>query len=209
MKIIILGPPGSGKGVQSRFIKDFFCTEIVSVGEILRKEIANETDLGNNIKSIVERGLLIDESIVCEMVHTYIKKYNNILLDGFPRTLTQIMFLDSIKFRPDFVIKLNISKVNLFKRVKYRLICNESQVTYNILYNRPKIKDLDDISGCKLSPRSDDKFSTLLSRIDLYNREINNVVSYFLDKNIKVINLESVNDKYLVFDKIKESIRNE
>lgn len=209
MKIIILGPPGSGKGVQSRFIKDFFGVEIVSVGELLRKEIKSRTELGIEIESMVKNGLLVDERIVCNMVKYYIDNYNNILLDGFPRTLNQIMFLDKINFDVDIVIKLNINNVTLFKRVKYRLISPESQATYNVIYNRPKIKDLDDLSGDKLIPRTDDKYSTLLSRIDLYNNEIANVISYFSNKNVKIVNIDSVNDKYLVFNQIKDTINNE
>ncbi len=204
MNILLLGAPGSGKSLQSIFIKNIFETKNISLGDLLREEINNKTALGNIIKDKINNGILIDDNIVFDIFKSVIDFKNNFLLDGFPRTVSQALFLYDIKFKIDYVIKMDISDIILLKRIKYRLICSNSKISYNILYNIPKLKYKDDISGGNLLSRVDDKFFIFKNRLIDYNIKTSKLINFFINRGIKIINVNA-NDKP---DKIFENIKN-
>ncbi len=207
MNILIIGPPGAGKGVQSDFLKKEFGLNIVAFGELLRKEISNKTELGVKIENIVKSGSFIDDEIIFSILNKNLEIYSkNILLDGFPRNLNQALFLEKINFKFDYIFKLNVKECYLLKRIKYRLISSNSSKSYNIIYNKPKIKNIDDDTGSLLYTRLDDKYFSFKNRLNYYTKETDIILKYFTDKDIRVIDINAEKSFFDVFKEIKSYI---
>lgn len=205
MKIIFLGPPGSGKGTQAKLIEQKFNIRFVSVGDIIRNEIKNSTLLGLKIKDIQNNGYLISDDIIIDMVKNIIIDEKNLILDGFPRTLNQAKFLLAMKINIDIIININVEDEIIIKRLKYRLINKKSHKSYNLIYNKPKIKNKDDITGGFLTLRADDKYLTILKRLKIYKNTIDNII--FLLKEvgkIKQININGTNNIIDIFNEIEK-----
>ncbi len=189
MNIVIFGPPGAGKGTQSSFIVKKFNLHQLSTGELLRKEINNKTELGQQIASTINAGNLVSDNIVSDLIEKYIsnsKFKNRIIFDGYPRNLNQANNLNSLlnKYdqKIDLVLKLSVSIETIKKRILERKI---------------------------LEKRADDKEEIAIKRYDTYEKNINPVISFYKQSNLlKVVNGEtSISD---ISDKISgliESIK--
>ena len=180
MKIIILGPPGSGKGtIADKLAKDFKLTPI-SAGEILRKEIAKHTSLGKKVKSI-GKGVLAPNKLVSDIIRKNIKNKNNFILDGFPRTISQAKETEIMGINQ--VIYLNVAEKPIIKRLSGRRVCNKGH-TYHLTNFPPKKPGICDIDGSKLERREDDKPEVIKKRFKIFNKEIKPVLAYFKQKKL-------------------------
>lgn len=206
MNILIIGAPGSGKGVQSHLIQNEYGLVSVVIGDLLRKEMLRNSNVGKKIKNSISQGLLVDDKIVFLLLKKKMRYITGILLDGFPRTLFQASFLDYINFKCDYIIKLNVREAVLIKRIKYRLINNFSNMVYNIIYFKPKIQYKDDVSGAKLFTRIDDTYYIFKVRFQKYISELNLITEYFVNKEIPFIEVDGDNDPLVVFKEIKSRI---
>lgn len=205
MKIIILGAPGSGKGTQADLIKKEFNLNHISTGEIIRAEIIKKSTTGLLIKKKILNGELIKDVIIASLLENYIKNNTNFLLDGFPRTLRQAIFLSKKNIKIDYIINIITRTETIIKRLKYRLISKNNN--YNILYNNPKIKNKDDKTGTKLIKRSDDKFITIETRLIDYNKNNTKIITWYNNKtSTKIIDIKSEITISQIFNLIKNNI---
>ncbi len=177
MNIILFGPPGSGKGTQSKFIIKKFNLNLISLGNILRKYFKDNL----NIKKIISSGSLIDNNLVFNIIKNIILKKNNkcgYLFDGFPRNIIQAKFLRFLNI--NYVIELRICNKSIFNRLLGRRIHLKSGRIYNYLYNPSKILDIDDITGEKLIFRDDDlNISIIKKRLSIYYYELIYLRSFY------------------------------
>ena len=172
MNLVIFGPPGAGKGTQSSFIVKKYNLYQLSTGELLRKEIKNNSELGNKISSIINKGNLVSDDIVANLIEKYVtnKIYKNrIIFDGYPRNLIQAKFLDQIlkknNQRIDIVLKLNVSLNTIKKRISVRK---------------------------NLEQRSDDNENIAIKRFDTYESNIAPVIDYYKNsKLLRIVNGEA------------------
>jgi len=198
MNIVIFGPPGAGKGTQSKFIVKKFNLFQLSTGELLRKEIINKTQLGLNISSTMNSGNLVSDKIVSDLIETYIsnKDFNDrLIFDGYPRNISQAENLNSLlnKFNKkiDLVLKLSVPIDIIKKRITGRSICSICGKIYNEYFNPAPI-NANCCSSKYLQKRTDDTLDIAISRYENYEKNIKPVTDFYKEtKLLKVVNGET------------------
>tara|TARA_B100000029_G_scaffold363769_1_gene356909 strand:- start:87 stop:752 length:666 start_codon:yes stop_codon:yes gene_type:complete len=191
IQIILLGPPGCGKGTQAKKLINEFGFVQLSTGDMLRAAISNGTEIGVEAKSIVDKGELVSDEIVIGIVRERIfskECERGYMLDGFPRTLAQAEKLDQIlsdrNQKIDIVIRLCVPDEILVRRIAGRRFHIKSGRSYNIEFNPPKIEGKDDITGEKLVQREDDKEEIVESRLKTYYEVTEPLVGYYKKEDI-------------------------
>ena len=185
MNIILIGPPGSGKGTQAKYLVDKFNYFQLSTGDLLREEIKNNTELGSNISKIINKGNFVTDEIVNSLLKKVIavnENRNKIIFDGYPRNLSQAQNLDKILEDDNqsigSIIFLNVKKDSLSKRITGRYVCEKCNLTLNKFTNQEEFK----IHICDkkyLVKRSDDNSEVLLKRYDTYMEQTLPVLDYY------------------------------
>ncbi len=197
-KFILFGPPGSGKGTFSSQIKKVLPNIIhISTGDIFRENLKNETPLGNKAKSYMDKGKLVPDEVVIEMVQDRLNKAdvkeNGYILDGFPRTLPQAKALSEIS-DPDLLLLLEVDRDIIKKRILGRYSCKECGALYNKYTLPPKQEGICDKCGAeiKFEQRSDDNEETLKNRLDTYEKNAKPLIKYYKKKKLlKRVNAEN------------------
>lgn len=186
MNIILLGPPGSGKGTQAGYIIKKYDTEHVSTGDILRKEVSYGSDLGLEAKEYMDSGNLVPDQIIIEMVTNYIADIPSILFDGFPRTLEQARVFENklitLKKNINHVIYFELSNETIIQRLSKRITCRKCGTTYVKGMNNLKCEN-----GCSqdnLYQREDDKPESITKRLEVYKSETFPLIDFYKQKNI-------------------------
>jgi adenylate kinase len=213
MRLILLGPPGAGKGTQAEFIIEKYGIPHISTGDIFRKNIKEGTALGTRAKSFMDKGELVPDSLVVEIVEDRLKEADCIkgfLLDGFPRTEVQALELDKVleKMGVDLNAVINI-KVNpeiLVSRAIGRRICRTCGATYHVVNNPPKLEGVCDKCGGELYQRSDDVEETVKNRINVYVNETSPLIHYY-EKRGKLVDIEGEQDIDVVSEDIVNALR--
>jgi len=186
MRLVILGPPGSGKGTQAVRIAQHYSLLHISVGDLLRDSAARHTDLGIKAKSFMDKGLLVPDELVVEMTKKRLARKDCIqgwILDGFPRNIPQAEQLD--KFAPpDVVLNIFIEPVELIKRSTSRRICKKCKAVYNVHFSPPKTEDVCDKCTGELIQRDDDKEEVVKHRIEVYEQQTMPLIKYYTQKGI-------------------------
>lgn len=214
MNIILLGPPGAGKGTQAqRLIKKYDAVQIAT-GDIFRYNIKNETELGKKAKSYIDEGKLVPDELTIDLVWDAIDKVEDtksILLDGFPRNITQAEALDEgMKQRNkkiDKVINIQVPDELLIERISGRRVCVETGATYHIKYNPPKVDGKDDQTGFPLIQRTDDTEEKVKNRIDVYNTTTSVLIDYY-NKHGILITIDGTKTPDEVFQSIVDVLGN-
>ena len=213
MKLILLGPPGAGKGTQAKFVTEYLKIPQISTGDILRAEVKDHTDLGIKVQEIMDSGGLVSDELIVSIVKNRLQKNdctNGFLLDGFPRTIPQAKALLEAKIAIDIVIELSVSDDEIVKRLSGRRVHEASGRIYHIQNNPPKHPDLDDQTGEKLVQRPDDLESTVRKRLAVYRSQTKPLVDFYsnLSKSDSV-HFESIDgslDMISVQDMLKKII---
>lgn len=212
MKILLIGPPGVGKGTQSKLICDEFNIRHISTGDMLRKHIVDKTEIGNQIlKYGIDRGNFIPDSLINKLVNEMKLEGSlteSYLLDGYPRTISQAKFYTETildKYSKYLVIHLNTDIEYILNRISNRLTCIGCGNSYNLQNNSPKVAGKCDICGSKLIKRSDDNINVFEDRLEIYYKNTVKVIEYFdnLDVLYEVNASQGINE---IFSKIKTII---
>ena len=206
--IIFLGPPGAGKGTQAKKLQEKFGFKHISTGDLLRNEIKNNTDLGKEIKSIMESGALVSDDIVLEIVKKNLSKSiveTGFVFDGFPRTVIQGEKLDDLVkqlgFNIDVVFYVEIDEKTAVDRISNRRICSKCGTIYHLRYNPPKIKGVCDKCGGTLYQRDDDKEETVRNRYEIYMRQTFPLVKYYRNSEL-LVNISGTKTPKEIFNDI-------
>ena len=188
MKIVLLGPPGAGKGTQAEIICKNFSIPHISTGDMLRDAIAKETALGKQAKEIMDAGNLVPDEVIINLVKERIKQEdckNGYLFDGFPRTIPQADALDNQEIFLDVVLELTLEDELIINRMSGRRIHQSSGRSYHIEFNPPKNEGIDDETGETLIQRDDDKPDTVKNRLEVYWEQTNPLIVYYRSKSIQ------------------------
>lgn len=191
LRMIVLGPPGAGKGTQSPKLKEMFGICHLATGDMLRAAIAAQTPIGKMAKEVMEAGQLVSDEIVVSLIKERIQEAdckNGFILDGFPRTVAQAEKLDEMMSESNkklgFAIEFQVDDSLLVKRICGRLIHPSSGRTYHEEFQPPKMPMKDDVTGEPLVRRSDDNENTLKQRLEAYHRQTAPVVDYYRKQGI-------------------------
>ena len=189
MNAIIFGAPGSGKGTYSAMLKESLGVEVISMGDIFRVMLMENSILGRIIKSYVEAGLLVPDIIVIEVLKEAIAhgpKGKGFVLDGYPRTLAQAEALEKIA-KIDVVIRLIVPDWIIIERLSVRRICRDCGTVYNLRFMKPKVEGICDKCGGSLYQRSDDNPEVIQMRLDIYDKETNPLLNYYKATEVPLI----------------------
>jgi len=192
LRMILIGPPGAGKGTQAPKIRDKFCVCHLATGDMLREQVQRQTQLGTEAKKIMDAGGLVSDEIMVGMIKDQLEHNkackNGFVLDGFPRTVPQAQKLDDMlvarKEKLDHVVELKIDDPLLISRITGRLIHPASGRTYHREFQPPKKPMTDDVTGEPLIQRSDDNVETLRKRLSSYHQQTAPVVDYYKAKGV-------------------------
>jgi adenylate kinase len=193
MKAIIFGAPGSGKGTYASRIQDKLNVNVIATGDILREIMKENTTLGRKVKGYVEKGLLVPDNVVIEALQqrlTKIPKGKGFILDGFPRTLDQAKALEKI-VKIDVVIRLTVPDWIIIERLSTRRICRNCGEVYNVRYLKPKVENVCDKCGGPLYQRSDDTPEVIKDRIELYERQTQPLLQYYMEKRVPFVDFKT------------------
>ncbi len=189
MRFLIFGPPGSGKGTYSSRIEDRINVEHIATGDMFREAVKKDTELGNKVKGYLDKGELVPDDLVNEVVRERLKEtgMDNFILDGYPRTVEQAEFLDDI-VNIDALILLDVTDEIIIERLSSRRICRECGEVFNKLFNPPEEEGVCDECDGELYQREDDKPKVIKDRIDTYENRSEPVIHYFEGKVPVVVN---------------------
>ena len=183
MRIILLGPPGSGKGTQANYIKEKFKIPQISTGDMLRAAVSAGTALGLKARKIMDAGELVPDELILNLVKERVSEpdcANGYLFDGFPRTIAQAEGMQEAGIGIDYVVELKVNDEEIIKRMSGRRVHLASGRTYHVVFNPPKKDNLDDITGEPLVQREDDKEETVRKRLEVYHQQTYALIDYFL-----------------------------
>jgi adenylate kinase len=182
MRLILLGPPGAGKGTQANVIKERFNIPQISTGDMLRAAVKAGTPLGLAAKKVMDSGQLVSDEIIIGLVKERLKEADcakGYLFDGFPRTIPQAEAMRSSGVAIDFVLEIDVPDVEIVTRMSGRRVHPASGRTYHVKFNPPKVAGKDDATGENLIQRDDDKEETVKSRLDVYHSQTRPLVDYY------------------------------
>lgn len=182
MRLILLGPPGAGKGTQAGAICEKFKIAQISTGDMLRAAVKAGTPLGQEAKKIMDAGGLVSDDIIIGLVKERLKQAdcrNGYLLDGFPRTIPQAEAMKVEGVAIDFVIEIDVPDSEIVVRMSGRRVHPGSGRTYHVAFNPPKVEGRDDLTGEPLIQRDDDKEDTVKKRLEVYRAQTLPLVNYY------------------------------
>ena len=211
MKIIMLGAPGAGKGTQAKKIADLCKIPHISTGDIFRANIKQGTELGKKAKTYMDKGLLVPDELVCDLVVDRIQQDDctkGFILDGFPRTIPQAEALtdalNAIEQKMEYAINIDVPDENIIARMAGRRACVGCGATYHVEFNPPKVENTCDTCGEKLILRDDDKPETVQNRLSVYHEQTQPLIDYYDQAKIMhtVDGTQSMDDVFSAIRKI-------
>ena len=193
MKIIMLGAPGAGKGTQAKMIAEKCGIPHISTGDIFRANIKNGTELGAKAKEYMDKGLLVPDELVCDLVVDRIQQADcekGYILDGFPRTIPQAEALEAalnaIEQKLDYAIDIDVPDENIINRMSGRRACVGCGATYHVVFNPTKVEGKCDVCGESLILRDDDKPETVKNRLDVYHTQTQPLIDFYSARKVLV-----------------------
>ena len=188
MKLILLGPPGAGKGTQAEEICKKFKLPHISTGNMLREAVEAKTPLGLQAKELMDKGILISDEVINALVVDRISKDDceqGFLFDGYPRTIPQAESLIEAKVKIDYVVEIDVPDQEIITRMSGRRVHAPSGRNYHIKFNPPKEEGKDDMTGEELIQREDDKPETVKDRLDVYRDQTLPLIDFYLNLSKK------------------------
>jgi adenylate kinase len=183
LRLVLLGPPGAGKGTQALILEKRYALRRISTGDLLRRHRADKTPLGMEAQPYMDHGDLVPDPIVIGMMEADLPRENGFILDGFPRTLAQANALAEMLRRLGIpltaVVLFSAQREELIRRLTGRLTNPRSGKVYHTLYSPPKVPGIDDEDGCALVQRADDTLETVTNRLEVYERDTRPLIEYY------------------------------
>jgi adenylate kinase len=182
MRVILLGPPGAGKGTQATFIKERYGIPQISTGDMLRAAVKAGTPLGLAAKKVMDSGALVSDDIIIGLVKERLKEPDcaaGYLFDGFPRTLMQADALKAAGIKVDVVLEIAVPDGDIIERMSGRRVHVASGRTYHVKFNPPKVEGRDDVTGEPLIQRDDDREDVVRNRLKVYHAQTSVLIDYY------------------------------
>lgn len=208
MRFILLGPPGAGKGTQSKQLALKLQLPHISTGDLLRQNVSSGTSVGNEAKAYMEKGSLVPDELVTRMLKERLEDADvkkGFILDGYPRNLNQAKVLDemlkTLAIDIDFVAYLDTSEPVIIQRLSGRLVCKKCGANFHINNMPPKKANICDNCAGELYQRADDKVETIKNRIEVYKKEVSTLIRYYQEKQ-KLHTISADQDAEIVLNKI-------
>jgi adenylate kinase len=208
MNLVLLGPPGAGKGTQAKMMIDHYGIPQISTGDILRASLKERTPLGLKAKEYMDKGLLVPDEVVIDIIKDRLKEddcRNGYILDGFPRTVAQAQALDKVLTAMntgiDHVISIEVDKGELIKRLTGRRTCRQCGRGYHVIFDPPLNKDLCDKCQGELYQRDDDNEDTVRNRLEVYDSQTFPLIQYYKEKDL-VRSIDGQGGIQQIFDRI-------
>ena len=210
MKIILLGPPGAGKGTQAQFIQERLNVPQISTGDMLRAAVSSSSELGNRVKAVMDSGALVSDDIIIDLVKDRIAQpdcANGFLFDGFPRTIPQAEAMKDAGVPIDVVLEIQVDDEELVTRITGRRVHPGSGRVYHVEYNPPQKEGLDDVTGEPLQQREDDTEATVRERLHVYAEQTQPLIAYYSSQDdIRYIEIDGLGDVAAIQSAIAESL---
>jgi adenylate kinase len=184
MRIILLGPPGAGKGTQAGFIRDRYGIPQISTGDMLRSAVKAGTPLGLAARKVMDAGQLVSDDIIIGLVRERLREPDcaaGYLFDGFPRTIPQADAMKSAGVKVDFVLEIDVPDADIVERMSGRRVHLASGRTYHVMHNPPRAPGRDDVTGEPLIQRDDDKEEVVRKRLEIYHAQTSVLIAYYAD----------------------------
>jgi len=212
MNLVLLGPPGAGKGTQAKMMIDHYRIPQISTGDILRAALKERTPLGLKAKEYMDKGLLVPDEVVIDIIKDRLKEddcRNGYILDGFPRTVAQAQALDRVLTAMnsgiDHVISIEVEKGELIKRLTGRRTCRQCGRGYHVIFDPPLNKDLCDKCQGELYQRDDDNEDTVRNRLEVYDSQTFPLIQFYKEKGL-VRSIDGQGGIQQIFDRIIKAL---
>lgn len=214
MKVILLGPPGSGKGTQANVIRHTYRIPQISTGDMLRAAVKAGTPLGIEAKKVMDAGELVSDDLILQLVKERIQDDDckeGYLFDGFPRTIAQAEGMKNSGIDVDVVVELQVNDDEIIKRMSGRRIHPGSGRTYHVIFNPPRKENTDDETGEPLIQRDDDKEVTVRKRLEVYHSQTAPLIRYYTDQakqgSVKYLSIEGTGSVDNISKKVIDGLR--
>ena len=184
MRVILLGPPGAGKGTQAKFITEQYSVPQISTGDMLRAAVKSGSELGSQVKGIMESGGLVSDDLIIALVKERISQSdckNGFLFDGFPRTIPQAQAINDAGIKIDVVVEISVDDEEIVSRLSGRRVHENSGRVYHVEHNPPRVAGFDDDTGEPLVQRLDDLEDTVRNRLYVYHEQTKPLVKFYTE----------------------------
>jgi adenylate kinase len=210
MILVFLGPPGAGKGTQAKLLSQRMGFLHLSTGDLLREAVKNQTPLGKKAKEYMDRGELVPDELIVQLIEETMPKDGNVILDGFPRTVNQALALEEmLKGKGEKVSKVLFFDVHdevIIDRLSGRRVCSKCGAVYHVKYNPPKVEGVCDLCGGSLVQRDDDKEEVVKKRLEVYRKQTQPLIEFYQDRGI-IYRLDAEKGVEELFEEVKGLVR--
>ena len=215
MRVILLGPPGAGKGTQAQYICDKYAIPQISTGDMLRAAVKAQSPLGKQAKAVMNAGRLVSDELILGLVEQRITESdcaNGFLFDGFPRTIPQAQALVETNIDIDVVLEIKVPDEEIIRRLAGRRVHEASGRVYHLIYNPPVHANKDDITGDVLIQRKDDTEETVKHRLEIYREQTHPLVKYYKqranEKHLRYSELNGFGDVEEIKNQLFDALEN-
>jgi adenylate kinase len=208
--LVFLGPPGAGKGTQAKLLSQRMGFLHLSTGDLLREAVKNQTPLGKKAKEYMDRGELVPDGLIVQLIEETMPKDGNVILDGFPRTVNQALALEEmLKGKGEKISKVlffDVPDEVIIDRLSGRRVCSKCGAVYHVKYNPPKIEGVCDLCGGSLVQRDDDREEVVKKRLEVYRKQTQPLIEFYQDRGI-IYRLDAEKGVEELFEEVKGLVR--
>ena len=210
MILVFLGPPGAGKGTQAKLLSQRMEFLHLSTGDLLREAVKNQTPLGKKAKEYMDRGELVPDELIVQLIEETMPKDGNVILDGFPRTVNQALALEEmLKGKGEKISKVlffDVADEVIIDRLSGRRVCSKCGAVYHVKYNPPKVEGMCDLCGGSLMQRDDDREEVVKKRLEVYRKQTQPLIEFYQERGI-IYKLDAGKGVEELFEEVKGLVR--
>ena len=210
MILVFLGPPGAGKGTQAKLLSQRMGFLHLSTGDLLREAVKNQTPLGKKAKEYMDRGELVPDELIVQLIEETMPKDGNVILDGFPRTVNQALALEEmLRVKGEKILKVlffDVPDEVIIDRLSGRRVCSKCGAVYHVKYNPPKVEGVCDLCGGTLVQRDDDKEEVVRKRLEVYRKQTQPLIEFYQERGI-IYKLDAGKGVEELFEEVKGLVR--